>query len=143
MSILDINNQLVNFFLSHEKFSLKEDLDKIKVNEDYLEYTEKLIVSSLNDLVNNNILVKLDDNTYLLKQPINNLSQEISISPNIASAIADKCNMFKEMSESTELDGDETNALNINQGDIVKLLIMIDFLLEDVQDSNDEDYNEQ
>ncbi len=124
MTLLDINNQLIEFFLQNEKFSINENLKGISVPEEYIEYTKQLIVSSLDSLVSTGVLVKLSDDIYILKQPINNFTQSIIISPNIASAIADKCNMMTE-------DGDETSALNITEGDIVKLLIIIDTLLEE------------
>ncbi len=132
MTLLDINNQLIEFFLNHEKFNLDENLDSIKISESYIEHTKALVISALNSLVNKGMLVKLDDKNYLLTQPINNFSQSITISPNIASAIADKVNMIK-IDEDDE-SGDVSNQLNLGERDIVKLLIIIDMLLEETGD---------
>ncbi len=137
MTLLDINNQLIEFFLNHEKFNLDENLDSIKISESYIEHTKALVISALNSLVNKGMLVKLDDKNYLLTQPINNFSQSITISPNIASAIADKVNMIK-IDEDDE-SGDVSNQLNLGERDIVKLLIIIDMLLEE---TGDEDMDE-
>ncbi len=135
MTLLDINNQLIEFFLNHEKFNLDENLAGIKISESYIEHTKTLVVAALDNLVNKGMLVKLDDKNYLLTQPINNFSQSITISPNIASAIADKVNMMK--IDEDDDSGDVANPLNLGESDIIKLLIIIDMLLEDTGDEGD------
>ena len=137
MTLLDISNQLVDFFLRNEKFNLDENLASIKVNENYIEHSKQLVTVALDDLVRKDMLVKLNDKVYLLKQPIANFTQSVTISPNIASAIADKCNIMK-MGDEGEGEGDTTNPLDISEGDIVKLLIIIDTLLEDTGDFDGE-----
>lgn len=126
MTLLDINNQLVDFFLNEEKFSLTDNIKDIHIPETYTEYTRNIIVAGLDNLVNNGMLIKLNDDLYILKQPINSFNQSVILSPNIASAITDKVNML-----STEDDEEDTcNVLNITEEDIIKLLIIIDTLLE-------------
>ncbi len=132
MTLIDINNQIVEHFLQNERFSIQDDLSRIRIPEEYVEFSEQLVIKALEDLSNNGLLVALNKDVFILKQPINNIIQNLQLSPNIASAIADKCNMIKDVDDSKEEDGDITNALNIQERDIVKLLMIIDFLLENV-----------
>lgn len=131
LTLIDINNELIIFFQKNNTFSFKRDVSKIKIPEDYVEYTEPIIRSTLDLLCKREIIVKLTDDCFILKQPLNSYIQNVSISPNIATAILDKIKFLGNEDEENDID-----ILSITENEIVKLLMIIDILLENVKDTD-------
>lgn len=101
MTLLEIRNQMYSYFLGRTIFDAKTDIDELSLGEEFdkkdgkmRSYKERLVKSALNDLVKANVVSQLDDNVFILIQPLISLTQNVSISPYTSSLVAHAFNSF-------------------------------------------------
>ena len=101
MTLLEIKNHLYSYFLGQTVFDIKGNINDIKLGSVYDDkdgkmfvHKETLIRSALADMVKSNILIILDENVYMLTQPLNCVNQAVSLSPYTCSLVAHAFNSF-------------------------------------------------
>lgn len=125
-SLLDIQNQLIGFFLQKSIFTLS-DLQSIKVDADLSDKKEPAVRACLATLDEMKMVKKIDDETWVLTAPLNSSGQEVHLSMAVCNEIADVINMDL---ESKDID-DRVSSLEIHEGHIIALLSIINELLSD------------
>lgn len=125
-SLLDIQNQLIGFFLQKSVFS-NADIQGIKVDADLVDKKEQAIRACLDTLQEMKIVKKIDDETWVLTAPLNSGGQEVHLSMAVCNEIAEVINMDL---EAKDID-DRVSSLEIHEGHIVALLSIINELLSD------------
>lgn len=124
MSLLDVQNQLVGFFLQKDVLTAGE-FSSIKVSEDLTEKKDGVIRAALSLLVDANMIRKVDEDTWILVAPLNSAGQEVHLSMAVCNEIAEIINIDL---ESKDIE-DRVSSLEIHEGHIVALLSIISELL--------------
>ncbi len=101
MTLLDIKNHLYAHFLGQSTFSLNTDLPKVQLGASYddpgapLADTKKIMfTAALVDMEKAGYLLVVKPGIYMLTQPIMSFVQTITVSPYVASLLADVFNIF-------------------------------------------------
>ena len=143
MTILDVKNQIVEHFLSFEKFS-KEDFAGITVSSDLNAFRDEMAISALTELEKAEIVSRIGKETWVLSKPLQYQNQIIEINIEQAARIAATLNAFyKANGLENEIGADVTS---ITSDDIDCLIDVIDELSDDgagtESDEEDDDSGE-
>lgn len=143
MTILDVKNQIVEHFLSSEKFS-KEDFAGITVSSDLNAFRDEMAISALTELEKAEIVSRIGKETWVLSKPLQYQNQIIEINIEQAARIAATLNAFyKANGLENEIGADATS---ITSDDIDCLIDVIDELSDDgagtESDEEDDDSGE-
>lgn len=143
MTILDVKNQIVEHFLSSEKFS-KEDFAGITVSSDLNAFRDEMAISALTELEKAEIVSRIGKETWVLSKPLQYQNQIIEINIEQAARIAATLNAFyKANGLENEIGADVTS---ITSDDIDCLIDVIDELSDDgagtESDEEDDDSGE-
>lgn len=119
---MDIRNQIVSILCEKEHFS-REDVLKIKVEKQFEDKRDSLVSATLDLLVSEGLLLKvgLENDLWMLAQPIGKLGQEIHIPMELGAVMAETINMYLRANGATE---DICDPLNLSAQDIGMLLKM-------------------
>jgi len=136
MTILDVKNQIVEHFLSSEKFS-KEDFAGITVSSDLNAFRDEMAISALTELEKAEIVSRIGKETWVLSKPLQYQNQIIEINIEQAARIAATLNAFyKANGLENEIGADVTS---ITSDDIDCLIDVIDELSDDGADTESDE----
>jgi len=141
MTLMEIKNQLLTFFLKNDTFVLAEesDLKKIKTNSHQETVKKDIISSVLDELAKDGLVVKVINDQqrtvcYSLIAPFASFSQNIEISAQTAELITEILNQYFQSKNQTDYIVDK---LNINEFDIQQLAILTAQLLNNLDSDED------
>lgn len=147
LTLLDVKNHLFAHFLTQSTFHMVNDLKKVKLGAAYDDgdqgvfkaFKEQMFRAALNDLEDTKLVALLDDDTFVLTQPLTTFSQQVTISATTANVMADLLNASARESGVTEY---VTNKLGITDSDIstiVSLCMVYRKALDDITNQIDGD----
>ena len=141
MTLTDIKNVLVSHFLTETVFSIKDDLAAIKldskvVSEAVIQHKETLFRAALEDFVKQDfvkqgVVIKVEEDLYLLTRHINSFIQNVPISPVTAEMIYDLISSVKNNKGENTYTVDKTC---INDDDIKTICHICQFLANEQQE---------
>lgn len=139
MTIVDVKNALFTHFLTETSFSLKGDvaaaLSASSVPEELVEHKEALCKAALDDYTRSGITVEVAPGVYVLTQPIDQMTQQVALSPLAAELIAGLVNgVAADTNDARQ--GDPANKLAITSGDIEQVCHFCHFLLDEQTETN-------
>ena len=109
MTLLDVKNLLITFFIENDSFSVQSNLDDITPesgNEDSLFETlkEGYVRTALKELEKDGIILPVDitTGTYILIKPIGQYSQKVEIGPYTAELIGQIVNSVVRVTNDTD-----------------------------------------
>lgn len=144
MTIVDVKNQLISHFFTKDIFT-PDDFTSIKLDEASDEYRDELISAALGELERGGVLFKVSSSTktaYVLSQNLGSFTQQVTLSPGAAEAIAETVNPFRIANEEAEW-MQVCDKTNINELDVLNLINIIHFLLDNEQDDAEFESNTQ
>ncbi len=125
MTLIDIQNTLVDHFIKNDSFILSRDLDlfvlKGKDNDDQDDINKvkkELVSTALKVLVEASFLKEITPDYYCLTAPIGNFQQSIDISPYTADIVSDIINSYRKV---RGIEDEVSNKLAITENDIQNL----------------------
>jgi len=147
MTILHVINKLYTYFLENDIFDLEKNFQDIFQNSDQLDIDKALILKSLEELQRLEIIEKIkyfkeneekDDFFWVLKSPLNQKEQSLTIKPETAMLIAQCLNAFSQTTGNKEL---ECNVLNIKNEDIQNVINIINIISQNTSSIPTEEEN--
>lgn len=138
MSILQVKNQLVSFFFSHDVFEFEKHQIEVTFDKETADFREQILAAALGELETVGIVKKMvmDGRTaWILTQPIHSFTQQVTVGPMVADQIASAINFMNEMEE-IDILCDKTK---IDEQDLLRLVSIVnDFVEEGMDEDNDE-----
>jgi hypothetical protein len=128
MTLLDIQNQIVNHFSSSSSsFSLAANLAAIKVPATFSEHKAAMVKAVMAELEKMGMVKPLDAETWILTSPLGSNGQQIEISYALSNAIAEE---IKAYADANDLEW-TVDPLNLHEGNFLMLLAIINDLRSD------------
>lgn len=121
ITLLDITNQVTEFFLDHTIFSIDEFLG-VNIPEVYGEIHYDLVLAALEEMESNGFVRRLNEDQWILIKPIGFAGQDIHLSMETSVGVAAIINTFLD-AHGTK--GARSDALNLGEMDVVTLLQII------------------
>jgi hypothetical protein len=156
MTILHAQNALLRHFVKNDTLIFERDLDGINLfgsaesekaisadeRSDINAIKGRLVEVAVTRLVENKIVSKIQDGVFMLNAPIGTFSQDVSLSPEAASIVADVVNMWRGRDED---DNDEPlcDMSAITEVDIMDLVSICMDLMEESVENNGGNHAEE
>ena len=125
MTLLQVKNQLVSFFLSHDSFEFVKDQLEFTFEKDSIDMRETMLRACLNDFETLGLVKRLvfqDRDIWVLVQPIHAYIQKVEIGPMVAEALANSINYVNEMQG---IEG-HCDKLKLVEDDILRLIGIVE-----------------
>lgn len=126
LTLQAVRNQLVSHFATKDTFAIT-DIDKIAVDPEIEDSKPDVVVAALDQLVKMGIVENVRGKLWILSNPSQSMSQELTISMHTASLVA---NTLETFFEANELDYEPIDALDIHEGHILTLLQVLNEILD-------------
>lgn len=147
MTLIEIKNQLITFFLKTDTFISPKDLKSIKVSKNQEFIKNELVSSVLDDMEKDGMIKKIIPNVASTEYsysatnilPFSMLGQTIEIGSQTAELVAEIVNQYN---ESTGNKSEVVDKLNITEMDIQKLGIITAQLLNGLDGEPPQEKNE-
>ncbi len=134
MNILEASQELLNWFSKNDSFSIKTNFSAITKKSNLSPIEEAAINLALSELEKIEFVSKYhvgEECLWILKRPLNLLSQNVEISGMVALHVSNVINNFFSLSEEKDNLCDSTN---ISEADIMKLVEICSFLAKNLSE---------
>ncbi len=124
MTILDVKNQFVTHFLSHDIYDPTKHAFEVEYDKDTANFREELAQVALAELEGAGFVKRLtkDEKTiWVLAQPIASYVQQVTISPIVADMIANVVNFHNELDDIDYI----VDKTKIDEGAIARLINIV------------------
>jgi hypothetical protein len=141
MTLLDTRNRLLTYFTTHDTIS-HDEFGEINVGE-YEDSRDGVILTALEQLEEMRLVSQVDENLWMLVEPLNANGQDIHITTNIANGIAMVINAYL---DANGVEGGRADSLNITEADLLALITIIGNVIvvdPKPQPNEDEDEDEE
>jgi hypothetical protein len=138
MTLVDIKNYIFSHLMTESTFSLSDDVVPIKLTKDeatqiVIQHKIALFKTALSDMVKAGILADVEGvpGLYVLTQPLNTYTQQVTMNSMTAEMVADLVNGF---SEALLREGEEPyvcNKMNISGDDVARLCHICHTILDE------------
>lgn len=128
MTLLDATNVLLDYLSTSDTIT-EEVLDSIHLGDDTLDESARIgiLFAAIDELVKSNVLVEIDEFTWMLVEPLGMRGQTVHLSTNTATAVAMIINAWL---DAQDAQGARSNALNITEVDIIMMYNILGNILE-------------
>lgn len=144
MTLLEIQNQLVNFFAANATFNVKKDIRKISVSKDQEKAKTEIVSTVLEHLCGEKFCQKVDnqdgDILYILISPLSSRSQSVSLNNSTANVLTQIITQYNLANENLEYTPD---SLGITDNDIRNVCIICAQLMQTIDDMASDDPDEE
>ena len=136
MTLIDIRNQLISHLSKQSIFLMKEDKSRIKIDPKIEECRESLVVAAFEMIEEVGLVKPLKDDEgkktlgWVLTSDLDGYSQSVTISGEVANAIAETINTFL---ASQGVNEDKCNKLSINENDLMAMVSILDDMIKSVE----------
>ena len=138
MTLVDIKNHIFTHLMTESTFSLGDDVTSVKLNKEDLtevvaQHKIALFKTALTDLVRAGILAEVETvpGLYVLTQPLNSYSQNVTLSAMTAEMVVDLVNGFGEALSDEEGPPYVANKMGITGEDIARLCHICHMVLDE------------
>jgi hypothetical protein len=138
MTLVDIKNHIFSHLMTESTFSLSDDVTTVKITKEDLtevvaHHKVALFKTALTDMVKSGVLVEVETvpGLYVLTQPLNTYTQQVSISSITAEMVGDLINGFSEAMAGDDEDSYVCNKMNITGEDVARLCHICHMILDE------------
>lgn len=138
MTLVDIKNHIFSHLMTDATFSLADDVSSIKMRKDEVtevvaQHKVALFKTALTDLAKAGIIVEVEGvpGLYVLTQPLNTYTQQLTVSSMTAEMVADIVNGFSEAISEDEETPYLCNKMGLTGDDIARLCHICHVLLDE------------
>lgn len=121
MTLLDVRNRVLTHFTTNDTMC-PEDFASIKIDEPYESARDNLILRALEQLEEVELIARVEEDLWILVEPLNANGQDIHISTNVANGVAMVINAYL---DANGIEGGRADTLNVGEADILALITII------------------
>lgn len=141
MTIIDATRNLINYFTENDIYNPQEDFIKVVTISESEDLDQAIVLKALESLEEEGLvseLTKEDGETlaYVLKKPLVEYSQSLELNFNTIQSLANIVNAF---CDDLGIQKGKINPLNITEGDIINLLVIIETLKQQIGNEDEDD----
>ncbi len=135
MTLIDVKNAVLDYFMANTLFDLTEDMASLNLgegkdtDEGLVKHRLAIVKTALDDFARGGIVAEVSAGVYLLVQPLNTLTQQVTITPFAACMVADLVNEFE--GEGPDGHQYQANKLGLTSYDIESVCRLCHFLLDE------------
>ena len=121
LTLLDLTNQISEYFLDHTIFTFDE-FGAINIPKEYNEIRNDLISAALDEMESEGFIKRVNEAQWILLKPIGFAGQDVHLSMETSVTVSATINAFL---DAHNVPGNRSDALNLGEMDIVTLLQII------------------
>lgn len=133
MTLLQVKNQLINYFLSFDTFEFEKNQLEVVFDKETADFREPMLVAAFAEFEAAGIVKRMaieGREIWVLTQPINAFIQQVNVGPHVANMLASTIDGINELEE---VDSGTCNVMKVGEDDLMRVIMFANEMLDVVE----------